>query len=247
MPLLDHFHPPLSGERQWESFHAAWAGSIADLLNRDLLPGRYFAEEHVHMGSRVEINVATFDDEAIPEELRGATSIAQAVKAYTAPAPVLVWPAVFPDSLEVLVFNREAGPSLVAAIELVSPANKDRAETRRAFVAKCTSYLQQGVGLMVVDIVTSRFFNLHEELAVFLGQSEAAASTDRLYAVSYRPHRHEDDGLIDIWIHALAVGQPLPTLPLALDKGLILPLDLELVYTHACDRRRISRYPRPVG
>ena len=25
MPLLDHFHPPLSDERHWESFHAAWA------------------------------------------------------------------------------------------------------------------------------------------------------------------------------------------------------------------------------
>lgn len=24
MPLLDHFHPPLSDERHWESFHAAW-------------------------------------------------------------------------------------------------------------------------------------------------------------------------------------------------------------------------------
>jgi hypothetical protein len=26
MPLLDHFRPPLSGSRHWESFHAAWAG-----------------------------------------------------------------------------------------------------------------------------------------------------------------------------------------------------------------------------
>jgi hypothetical protein len=24
MPLLDHFHPPLSTERHWESFYAAW-------------------------------------------------------------------------------------------------------------------------------------------------------------------------------------------------------------------------------
>ncbi len=50
MPLLDHFHPPLSSERHWESFHAAWLGSLADDLNRRL-PTGYFAEEQVHAGA----------------------------------------------------------------------------------------------------------------------------------------------------------------------------------------------------
>ena len=35
MPLLDHFHPPLKGQRHWESFHGRWAASMADFLNRD--------------------------------------------------------------------------------------------------------------------------------------------------------------------------------------------------------------------
>ena len=35
MPLLDHFHPPLSERRPWESFHSTWCGSLADYLNRD--------------------------------------------------------------------------------------------------------------------------------------------------------------------------------------------------------------------
>ena len=29
MPLLDHFHAPLSPQRHWESFHVNWAGAIA--------------------------------------------------------------------------------------------------------------------------------------------------------------------------------------------------------------------------
>ena len=29
MPLLDHFRPPLSERRPWESLHAAWAGALA--------------------------------------------------------------------------------------------------------------------------------------------------------------------------------------------------------------------------
>ena len=32
MPLLDHFHPPLSERRPWESIHARWCGSLADLF-----------------------------------------------------------------------------------------------------------------------------------------------------------------------------------------------------------------------
>jgi hypothetical protein len=44
MQLLDHFHPPLSMVRHWESFHARWAAAIADVLNDELLPTEYFAE-----------------------------------------------------------------------------------------------------------------------------------------------------------------------------------------------------------
>lgn len=54
MPLLDHFRPPLR-ERHWGAFHARWAGRN---LNVEL-PQGCFAEMHVHVGSRVEIDVAS--------------------------------------------------------------------------------------------------------------------------------------------------------------------------------------------
>jgi len=44
MPLLDHFHPPLSEVRHWEGFHARWASALVDELNLTLLPPGYFAE-----------------------------------------------------------------------------------------------------------------------------------------------------------------------------------------------------------
>jgi hypothetical protein len=53
------------------------------------------------------------------------------------------------DTVEVTVFSSAAGPTLVGAIELVSPANKDRPSQRRAFVSKCETYLQQGIGLVI--------------------------------------------------------------------------------------------------
>jgi hypothetical protein len=45
----------------------------------------------------------------------------------------LVVPAVFPDAVEVIIFESEGGSRLVAAIELVSPGNKDRDTHRQAF------------------------------------------------------------------------------------------------------------------
>jgi len=81
-------------------------------------------------------------------------------------------PALFPDEIEVHVFRRSGGTTLVAAIELISPGNKDRAEARRAFAAKCASYLQQGIGLVIVDIVTERQANLHDELNSLLEHAD---------------------------------------------------------------------------
>ena len=80
------------------------------------------------------------------------------------PAPAHVIPAIFPDAFEVRIFSTMAGQTLVAAIELISPGNKDRAEQRQAFATKCASYLQQGVSLIIIDIVTNRRANLHNEI-----------------------------------------------------------------------------------
>ncbi len=68
MPLRDHFQPPLSLHRSWESFHACWATSIAAQLNIRL-PKRFFAEVHTQLGSKVEDDVVEFEslDESLDE------------------------------------------------------------------------------------------------------------------------------------------------------------------------------------
>lgn len=241
MPLLDHFRPPLSDTRHWESFHARWAGAIADSLNANLLPAGYYAEEQVHVGGRVEIDVATFDraDGGTAAGNGGVATVA--AQTWAPPAPQLLIPAVFPDSIEVLVFSGEAGPTLVAAVGLVSPGNKDRAQSRRAFAAKCASYLQQVIGLVVVDIVTNRQANLHNELIRLMElEDRFAISVGPLYAAAYRPARRDKSELLETWADPLAIDRSLSTLPLALDKGLLIPLDLETTYTEARQRRRMA-------
>src|SRR2546421_10011379 len=136
-------------------------------------------------------------------------------------------PAVFPDTFEVRVFSTVAGLTLVAVIELVSPGNKDRPAERRAFTAKCASYLAQGVSLIVMDIVTNRHANLHNDLMRLM---EAAPGLDfpaevTLYAAAYRPVRRGEQEEIDFWLRPLAVGAPLPTLPLRLTRDLFVAVD----------------------
>jgi hypothetical protein len=240
MPLIDHFHPPLKGRRRWESFHGLWAAAMLDSLNEHVLPPEYFAEFQVHVGG-LEIDVATFEDLELDRPDRGDASTATvAAPAWAPPAPAMTAPALFPDDIEVQVFS-ETGTTLVAAIELVSPGNKDRDLARRAFTSKCDAYLQRGIGLIVVDIVTERRGNLHDELMILRGAGDEylIASSPALYAVAYRPVRRPGSGQLEIWPISLAVGKAMPTLPLALRDGPTLPLDLESTYTDALRRGRI--------
>jgi hypothetical protein len=238
MPLLDHFRPPLSTQRHWESFHTTWATAIADALNEKWLPEGYFAEEQLHPAARVEIDVATFEEKTAAQ--RGGVALAGA-RTYSPPAPMWTLPNVTLEGVELLVFHSEGGPTLVGAVELVSPANKDRPETRRAFAMKCASYLSQGIGLVIIDVVTSRSANLHNELMQLQAQPAdyQLPAPAELYAVAYRPLRRGESNEIDVWPFGLAVGKQLVELPLWLGPDLVVPVNLESTYTSACRRRRL--------
>lgn len=241
MPLLDHFHPPLSPRRHWESFHVNWAGAIADSLNESLLPEGYFAEEHAQLGPWVEIDVATFTDSESPGR-RASRAATLPPRMWAPPAPAMIVPAAFPDALEVQVFEEEGGTRLVAAIELVSPGNKDRPRHRQAFAVKYASYLCRGVSLIIIDIVTSPRENLHNEIMQVLGHGPASALPPEtaLYGVAYRPVVRDQHEQIEVSPSPLEIGQPLPVLPLALNAERCLPIDLEATYTIACQRRRLG-------
>ena len=213
-----------------------WAGAMADSLNEEL-PDGYFAEEHAHAGARFEIDVATFGD-VEPPSSEGSV----ATQTYAPPTPTLSIPAAFPDEFEVRVYQEEGGSRLVAVVELISPANKDRAAHRRAFATKCAGYLSQGIALIVVDVITSRLANLHAEIMALLGRESGTGLPDHaeLYAVAYRPVVRDGNEVVDVWAEPLTVGSDLPTLPLALNAEVCVPIDLESTYMAARSRRRLT-------
>jgi hypothetical protein len=209
VPLLDHFRPPLSAERRWESFHSNWATRLADALTERWLPPNYIAEEHAHFGPSVEIDMATFAQEAAPTgQDCGGTITTIGPKVWAPPAADGFLPAVFPDTFEIRVLATDTGPKLVAAIELISPSNKDRPADRRAFAIKCASYLYAGIAVIIVDVVTNRWANLHNEILQLMDLDAGLRlpPESNLYAVAYRPLRRGEGDQIDVWRSMLALG-----------------------------------------
>jgi hypothetical protein len=242
MPLLDHFHEPVSLALKWESLHAGWTTRLADALNDRWLTAPFLAVEQTHRGPRLEIDVATFESPNRTVRASGNGPLVGTLpRTWSPPEPACSAPANFPDSFEVHILEEVGGWHLVAAIELVSPGYKDRPEERQAFVAKCATYLHQGVSVAVVDIITSRRFNLHNDLMRFLNVPPPAplAETVYLYAASYRPVLREERIEIDIWREECTLGSPLPTMPLRIVNDFFVPVEFEAAYTETCRRRRV--------
>jgi hypothetical protein len=133
------------------------------------------------------------------------------------------------DLFEVQV-HREGGLEVVAAIELVSPRNKDRETARRSFTSKCVAYLQAGVSVVVVDVVTGRGANLYAALLEQLSLNAGGNGHGDLYAFACRAVPPDEPGRLETWVAPLAVGSLLPTLPLWLESDLAVPLELERSY-----------------
>jgi hypothetical protein len=206
------------------------------------LPPEYVAEPRVHHGAFVELDVATYAKDRPtppgPDDTGGGT--ATAVWAPARPTRAVETDLPDTDEYEVRVYDARRGRRLVATIEIVSPANKDRPEHRRTFVAKCAARLQRRIAVAIVDLVTTRGFNLYEDLTNLIGQPASSPGADApLYAVACRYVPQGDRWRFETWEQPLTLGQPLPTLPLWLSDDLAVPLDLGESHGETCRVLRI--------
>ncbi len=239
MPLRDHFHPPLSNRKNWEGFHALWPGLITVQLNQ-MLPSRFEAEPSVHVGSEIEIDVATLEND--DNAFSNPTTNEDLAFELALPNVAVETELVTDSEYEVRIFDTRRNRRLVAAVEIVSPSNKDRPESRRVFVAKCRELLKHGVSVAIVDLVTAKDFNLYSDLLELVGQSDPSFEPEppAIYAAACRwiPRGHKH--VLETWSHRLHIGQPLPTLPLWLAENFYVPLELEAAYEQTCRALRIA-------
>jgi len=237
MPLRDHFHAPVADLASWEELHGAWPGVMAFRLNA-ILPSGFRSGVRVRVGGLVEVDVGTFEHEETAKRGREADEASPAT-ALAPPTVLLETDAPTPPEYEVFVYDERQGRRLVAAIELVSPRNKDRTESRDAFVSKCHAFLQQEVCVAIVDPVTDRSGNLYAELASRIGAKRPGVADVSIYAVSCRARGVGGRYRVEAWEHPLQVGAPLPTLPLWITESRDVPLELERTYEETCYGLRI--------
>jgi hypothetical protein len=235
MPLRDHFRSPVNDTHSWDEVHGGWPMEIVRDLTT-ILPAGFRSAPKVHLGSPFEVDVSTYDlDSRNPDDSTSQGGVATLTA--LAPTVTVVAELMEQDEYEVRIYDVNRGRQLVAALEIISPSNKDRPESRELFVGKVASLLQQGVCVSLVDLVTVRQANLYAELLTLLGQTDPAfaPTPPPLYAVTLRSRKSpKGRPLLDAWFYPMTVGQTLPTLPIWLSPDLRVMLPLETSYQETC-------------
>ncbi len=129
---------------------------------------------------------------------------------------------------------------VVAVIEIVSPGNKDSQHALRSFVEKAHNLLSDGVNLLVVDLFPPSRRDpqgIHKAIWDTIRDEAFELPPDKpLTVAAYRA------GLIQwAYVDPVAVGDPLPNLPIFLDQQSYVPSHLEITYEATW-----SKCPEPV-
>ena len=240
MPLRDHYHSPINDKHYWSEFHGQWPGEIV-LTLFDLLPAGYQAGPRLYLGSSFEVDVATTkEDQYEPGEDTGEGGVATLT---AAPTLTIQTDLIGPDEYEVRIYDASRERRLVAAIEIVSPSNKDSPESREQFVSKIAALLKQRVCVSIVDLVTERHANLYAELLTLLGSSDPNLGDPppMLYACTLRTRQpQKSKQLLDAWYYPMTIGQPLPNILLWMNEKLPILLPLQPSYQETCRLLRIA-------
>jgi hypothetical protein len=123
---------------------------------------------------------------------------------------------------------------LVAAVELVSPRNKDRPVARSTYTTRYVGYLLEGVHLLLVDVHRRPLsFSFADRIAEELHMKQPPVPPPM--AVSYQVGGPAATGgrILGIWRRPLTVGAALPSMRLPLTVEASVPVDLEHTYMQA--------------
>ena len=224
MPL--HHWP--NSQVPWRSFHNHWIVRLVEYLNEEVLPSGFQARP-TELIVGIEPDVLLLQAADRPETDSPPSS--QPTLGEATLTAVLPPPAELPI---VGIYSAYDTNRLVAAIEVVSPGNKDRPEAMQSFVEKVLFLLQEGVHVMVVDVIRVPRQAMRRSILKRLGLHDGETASNHLWVASYcslpdsepQPHLKVQE-----WAHVANVNEPLPTLPLFLrmDQQWVM-VDLESTY-----------------
>jgi Protein of unknown function (DUF4058) len=138
----------------FHDFHSAWVTEMRSAFNGGLLPQDYYALVEQHAGRYVP-DLLTLH--AAPES--GTPPNSPAPSGGLALAEVqpkvrrrLTATGAYGRLRRTVAIRHVSGHRLVAVIEVVSAAKKDRADSVKEFTAKAVALLEEGVHVLVVDL-----------------------------------------------------------------------------------------------
>jgi hypothetical protein len=220
----------------FHAFHTAWVSEIQKALNSGLLPLGFYALAEQHAGRSIadvltlHASPASLEPLALPPNT-GGTAVAEA------PPRVrhrqTLEPAVLARRRS-LAIRHVSGHRLVALLEVVSPANKDRQQSVQDFAAKAVAALDAGVHFLLVDLLPPSSNDpqrMHGIIRERLGQcddfySPPAAEPFTLASYAAGPR-------VEIYLEHVAQGAVLPEMPLFLHPDRYINVPLEATYSEA--------------
>jgi hypothetical protein len=218
----------------FHDFHTAWIGVIRTALNTRLLPEDYYALAEPSAGD-IGPDVLTLErrhDSDAPHEGNGTGA---KVVSIAPPAVKLTFHRerhFYLRKQRRLVIRHKSEDRLVAVLEIVSPGNIATASEMRRFVNKAAEVLNQGIHLLVVDLLppTARApLGMHGAVWSELGESDYAMPPNkRLTLAAYRVAEE-----ITAYVEPIAVGDVLIDMPLFLTEEEYVDIPLEKTYLDA--------------
>ncbi len=120
---------------------------------RNQLPPGFVAAPRVHLGPYFEIDIAAFESDERPSDFGSGPAVGPRRQPWHRPRPTWAIETDAPqeDVYEVEIYNTEEKRLLVAVIEMVSPANKDRPEKTARICCQVRRVVAQGVAVSLVD------------------------------------------------------------------------------------------------
>ncbi len=223
----------------FHGFHTAWISEIARSLNNGILPEPFYAESE-QIAGQTGPDVLALEAESPPGA--AAISIDQvgggiATLTETLPKVSVVQTAseaeIYSERRNRLAIRHTSGDRLVAYIELLSSGNKSSRRMLNRFLDKACSVIEQDVHLLIVDPYPPGTFDPHGIHAAIWNEIDPSSPfqfpDDRhLTAVSYHAV-HPPVAFVE----PMAVGLPLPVMPLFLDSQRYVNLPLEATYMEA--------------
>jgi hypothetical protein len=222
----------------FHDFHVAWIPELRTVLNGGLLPDGYYALAEQHAGRSIA-DVLTLHTSPTAWEPLPLPPDTGGIAVAEAPPKVRRKQTIEQVALtrrRTVAVRHVSGHRLVALVEIVSPANKDRAEHIEDFAAKVMSALDHGVHVLVVDLFPPGPrdpHGLHEIIMQRLAQSDEPYDLpmdEPLTLASYAA-----GASIEAYAEHLAVGAALPEMPLFLRPDRYVNVPLESTY-HAAFR-----------